>query len=188
MPTPLRRLPAAAALVVALLLAGCGALKPPPGRPPAAPAAPAAPHELPAAVGRIEPPGPGVAGLPGAEPRAPEVAAPEVAAPAPAQTGIASWYGRAFHGRRTANGERFDMRAMTAAHRSLPFHSLVRVRNPANGREVVVRINDRGPFKRGRIVDLSWAAAQRLGIQGLATVELWPLAVGGAEAAADQAR
>lgn len=181
MPTPLRRLPAAAALVAALLLAGCGALKPPPGRPPTA-AAPAlaAPHELPAPVGRVEPPGPGVAALPGAEPRPPEAA--------PAQTGIASWYGRAFHGRRTASGERFDMRAMTAAHRSLPFHSLVRVRNPANGREVVVRINDRGPFKRGRIVDLSWAAAQQLGIHGLATVELWPLAVGEMEAAAGEAR
>ncbi|WP_287989420.1 septal ring lytic transglycosylase RlpA family protein [Piscinibacter sp.] len=182
MPMPPRRLPAAAALLAALLLAGCGALKPPSGRPGTV-AAPATPHDLPAAVGRVEPPGPGVAALPGAEPRV-----PEAAAPAPAETGIASWYGRAFHGRRTANGERFDMRAMTAAHPRLPFHSLVRVRNPANGREVVVRINDRGPFKRGRIVDLSWAAAQRLGIQGLATVELWPLAVGGAEAAADQAR
>jgi rare lipoprotein A len=73
--------------------------------------------------------------------------------------GKASWYGPGFHGRRTASGERFDMNALTAAHRTLPFGTRVRVRNTENGREVVVRINDRGPHIAGRIIDLSKAAA-----------------------------
>ncbi len=88
------------------------------------------------------------------------------------EEGLASWYGRKFHGRRTANGEVYDMHAMTAAHRTLPLPSFARVTNPANGRSVVVRINDRGPFIQGRIVDLSYAAARRLGVQGLAQVQL----------------
>ena len=75
------------------------------------------------------------------------------------ERGLASWYGKKFHGRRTANGETYDMYAMTAAHPTLPLPSYARIRNPANGREVVVRINDRGPFHAGRIVDLSYAAA-----------------------------
>jgi len=77
--------------------------------------------------------------------------------------GRASWYGAKFHGRRTSSGERFDMNALTAAHKSLPFGTRVRVRNVANGREVVVRINDRGPHLRNRIIDLSKAAAAALG-------------------------
>ncbi|MDJ0644117.1 MAG: septal ring lytic transglycosylase RlpA family protein [Erythrobacter sp.] len=89
-------------------------------------------------------------------------------------TGIASYYGRRFHGRRTANGERFDMRAMTAAHRTLPFGTRVRVTNPRNGRSVVVRVNDRGPFIRGRSIDLSRAAAEKIGMisRGHARVKL----------------
>lgn len=89
-------------------------------------------------------------------------------------TGTASFYGRRFHGRRTANGERFDMNALTAAHRTLPFGSIVRVTNPANGRSVTVRINDRGPFIRGRVIDLSRAAARRIGMihRGHAPVKL----------------
>ncbi len=89
-------------------------------------------------------------------------------------TGIASYYGRRFHGRRTANGERFNMRAMTAAHRTLPFGTQVRVTNPRNGRSVVVRINDRGPFVSGRSIDLSRAAAQKIGMisRGHARVEM----------------
>lgn len=89
-------------------------------------------------------------------------------------TGLASYYGRKFHGRRTANGERFDMNAMTAAHRTLPFGTKVRVTNPSNGRSVVVRINDRGPFVRGRTIDLSRVAAEELGMiaRGHARVEL----------------
>lgn len=87
------------------------------------------------------------------------------AAPAPLAEGRASWYGARFHGRRTASGEPFDMHGFTAAHKTLPFGTLVRVLNPANGREVVVRINDRGPHVRGRIIDLSRAAAAALGFQ-----------------------
>ncbi|MBD2841476.1 septal ring lytic transglycosylase RlpA family protein [Erythrobacter rubeus] len=89
-------------------------------------------------------------------------------------TGVASFYGRRFHGRRTANGERFDMNAMTAAHKTLPFGTKVRVTNPRNGRSVVVRINDRGPFTRGRTIDLSRAAAREIGMiaRGHARVEL----------------
>ncbi|MDQ2735138.1 MAG: septal ring lytic transglycosylase RlpA family protein, partial [Pseudomonadota bacterium] len=87
--------------------------------------------------------------------------------------GLASWYGRQFHGRRTASGEIYDMYAMTAAHPTLPIPSYARIRNPANGREVIVRINDRGPFHAGRIVDLSYAAALRLDLlRGVAPVEL----------------
>jgi rare lipoprotein A len=78
------------------------------------------------------------------------------------QVGYASWYGREYHGKLTASGERFNMRDMTAAHRTLPFGTRARVMNLGNGRSVVVRINDRGPFKRGRIIDLSWGAARRL--------------------------
>jgi rare lipoprotein A len=82
----------------------------------------------------------------------------------PLAEGKASWYGPRFHGRRTSSGERFDMHDLTAAHTSLPFGTRVRVRNVANGREVVVRINDRGPHVRQRIIDLSRAAASALGI------------------------
>jgi rare lipoprotein A len=78
--------------------------------------------------------------------------------------GLASWYGHKFHGRRTASGERFDMNAFTAAHPSLPFGTQLTVRNPANGREVAVRVNDRGPHTNSRIIDLSRAAAQAIGL------------------------
>ncbi len=80
------------------------------------------------------------------------------------QLGLASWYGRGFHGRRTANGERFDMYAMTAAHRTLPLGSYVRVTSLTNSKSVVVRINDRGPYMRGRVIDLSYVAATALGM------------------------
>ncbi len=80
------------------------------------------------------------------------------------QTGIASWYGRDFHGKRTSNGEIYDMHAMTAAHKTLPLGVFVRVQNRNNGNETVVRVNDRGPFVKGRILDLSYAAAQKLGV------------------------
>ncbi len=80
------------------------------------------------------------------------------------ETGIASWYGTKFHGRATSSGERYDMYAMTAAHKSLPIPTYVRVENLDNGRSTVVRVNDRGPFHKGRIIDLSYAAATRLGI------------------------
>ena len=85
------------------------------------------------------------------------------AAPAWAQHGKVSWYGPGFQGRRTANGEIFDTNEMTMAHRSLAFGSKVRVTNLDNGRSIVVRVNDRGPYVGGRIADLSYAAASRLG-------------------------
>ena len=89
------------------------------------------------------------------------------------QRGLASWYGAKFHGRRTANGEVYDMYAMTAAHPTLPLPSYVRVRNPANDREAILRVNDRGPFHPGRIIDLSYTAALKLGLlRGVGVVEL----------------
>lgn len=94
------------------------------------------------------------------------------------EAGMASWYGPGFHGRRTASGERFDQYALTAAHPSLPFGTLVCVVSPKNGKSVVVRINDRGPFAKKRIIDLSQGAAQALGITGLRAVELWRLPEG----------
>ncbi|WLF83319.1 septal ring lytic transglycosylase RlpA family protein [Moraxella sp. ZY21109] len=80
------------------------------------------------------------------------------------QTGVASWYGRQFHGRKTASGETFDMNALTAAHRTLPLNCYVRVTNEKNGKSVVVKINDRGPFHGNRVLDLSYGAAKKLGI------------------------
>lgn len=90
------------------------------------------------------------------------------------QTGIASWYGPGFAGRLTANGEIFDPSEMTAAHKELPFNTLVRVHNLENGRNAVVRINDRGPFKAGRVIDLSRAGAEAIGMigSGVANVQL----------------
>jgi rare lipoprotein A len=88
------------------------------------------------------------------------------------QTGRASWYGKLFHGRRTANGERFNMNALTAAHRTLPLGSYVRVTNPATNDSVVVRINDRGPYVRGRVIDLSYGAARILHLQHVGTARV----------------
>ena len=88
--------------------------------------------------------------------------------------GIASWYGKRFHGKKTSNGEVYDMYAMTGAHTTLPLPSYVKVTNPANGRSVIVRINDRGPFKHSRLIDLSYAAAHKLRLisQGSGLVEV----------------
>lgn len=83
------------------------------------------------------------------------------------QQGKASWYGPRFNGRRTASGERYNMHELTAAHRTLPFGTVVRVRSLVNGKEVDVRITDRGPFSRGRVIDLSRAAAEAIGMLGL---------------------
>ena len=98
--------------------------------------------------------------------------------PAP-EVGMASYYGDALHGRRTANGERFDMHALTAAHRTLPFNTRVEVTNLENGRSVVVRINDRGPFVEGRVIDLSQAAAKELRFLGRGTTRVRLKIVGG---------
>lgn len=93
-------------------------------------------------------------------------------------TGIASWYGRYFHGRQTSNGERYDMYGDTAAHKTLPMNTMLLVKNLENGREMVVRINDRGPFVRGRILDLSYASAKKLGVikKGTAKVRITAMA------------
>ena len=88
------------------------------------------------------------------------------------QSGRASWYGPGFHGRKTASGETFNANALTAAHRTLPFGTRVRVMNKSTGRSVVVRINDRGPYAHGRVIDLSRASAQAIGISGIGSVEL----------------
>jgi rare lipoprotein A len=104
---------------------------------------------------------------------------PPVATPAPerpvfTQTGMASWYGKTHQGKTTANGEAFDMNAMTAAHRTLPFGTVVRVTNLANNRTAKIRINDRGPYVKGRIIDLSAHAARALGMtdDGVAKVRI----------------
>jgi rare lipoprotein A (peptidoglycan hydrolase) len=116
-----------------------------------------------------------------AAPTNPVAAQSAAQAGVPYETGLASWYGVPFHGRLTASGERYDMEAMTAAHKTLPFGSLVLVRCLDTGLSVEVRINDRGPFVAGRIIDLSAAAGRALGLEsrGLARVELrvlsWPL-------------
>jgi rare lipoprotein A len=112
--------------------------------------APPAPAPLPAEVESLQLPAPVAAEVPERE----------------VGRGLASWYGPRFHGRRTASGERFDQHAFTAAHRTLPFGTVVRVRSLVNGRTVEVRINDRGPFLKRRVIDLSRAAAEALGLLG----------------------
>ena len=98
--------------------------------------------------------------------------APETPRPGWQQRGIASWYGPGFHGKRTANGEVYDMDGISAAHKTLPFGSVVEVENLDNGRRLKVRINDRGPFIRGRVIDLSRGAARELGLIGPGTAKV----------------
>lgn len=95
----------------------------------------------------------------------------------PGRSVRASWYGGNHHGQRTASGEIFDRNALTAAHRSLPFGTVLRVTNPPNARQVLVRINDRGPFRAGRSLDLAEGAARRLGVAaaGVALVRIEPI-------------
>jgi rare lipoprotein A len=119
---------------------------------------------------RPEAPPPPVAAAPAQAYKATEIPPP----PDPTQTGVASWYGRWHHGKPTATGESFNMNAMTAAHRSLPLDSRVRVTNLENGKSIEVRVNDRGPYVDGRVLDLSAKAAERLDMkqQGLARVKI----------------
>jgi len=158
----------AGALCVAALLAACQTVPPSSGTALPAPAAkpvasPIASSDSETAIKPYEPVIPNVSltdevpqqGLLGGE------------SPREFQRGHASWYGSGFNGRRTASGERFDMHALTAAHRTLPFGTLVRVRSLVNGREVEVRITDRGPYSGNRIIDVSRAAAEELGMLGL---------------------
>ena len=174
-------------LLALLVLGGCASS--PPGSGVSVPSSAGLRPALPAdRDGPQANPPPDLAGVPDAEPRLetirtggpnkPYVALGQAFVPitkdAPfTERGLASWYGRKFHGLRTASGEVYDMYAMTAAHPTLPIPSYARVRNPKNGAEVVVRINDRGPFHSGRIVDLSYTAALKLGVlRGVAPVEL----------------
>lgn len=99
------------------------------------------------------------------------------------QTGIASWYGEAFHGKRTSSGTIYNMHELTAAHKTLPLPSLVRVTNLGNGKSVVVTVDDRGPFVKGRLIDLSYAAAKELDIVRSGTAEVEVEALGGASGA-----
>ncbi len=147
-------------VVSVLLLAGCGH-KPVSVVVPAAPSVEPRPSEQ---SGEAKPPE--ISG------EATEIA-PD-AKPLLVETGIASWYGAPYHNRRGSNGEIYDMHAMTAAHRTLPLGSIVRVTNPGTGAFAIVRITDRGPFIEGRIIDLSQAAAQKIGLvqKGTAIVRL----------------
>ncbi len=97
------------------------------------------------------------------------------------QRGEASWYGKKFHGKKTSSGEIYDMYAVTAAHKTLPLQTYVRVRNLNNNKEIDVRINDRGPFVRGRIIDLSYTAAKQIGIVGPGTAPVEIVALGSAD-------
>ncbi|KPJ78963.1 MAG: hypothetical protein AMJ54_01395 [Deltaproteobacteria bacterium SG8_13] len=94
------------------------------------------------------------------------------------QKGVASWYGKKFHGRKTSNGETYDMYGISAAHKTLPFNTVVRVHNLDNGQSIDVRINDRGPFVRGRIIDLSYGAAKQVGLVGPGTAPVEIVALG----------
>jgi len=93
------------------------------------------------------------------------------------QRGLASWYGKDFHGKKTSNGEIYNMYAMTAAHKTLPLGTFVRVHNLENSRRVEVRVNDRGPFVRGRIIDLSYSAANEIGVVGPGTARVEVIAL-----------
>jgi rare lipoprotein A len=191
-----RRRHGAAALQAALLaglLSACSSTPPPPPPGRSEPAPRTAPPRLslppsPDTDGPEANPPPDLHLVPDAEPRiepvrpggpnksyavAGQAYQPLAGDPPLVERGLASWYGRKFHGRPTASGEAYNMYAMTAAHKTMPLPSYARVRNPANGREVVVRVNDRGPFHPGRVVDLSYTAALKLGLLGgVATVEV----------------
>lgn len=97
------------------------------------------------------------------------------------ETGVASWYGPNFHGRKTANGETYDMNAVSAAHKTLPMNTYLLVKNLENDREIVVRVNDRGPFAKDRIIDLSKGAAEKIGMIGKGTARVQIAAMGEAQ-------
>ncbi|ACM32081.1 MULTISPECIES: septal ring lytic transglycosylase RlpA family protein [Diaphorobacter] len=178
-----------AGVLLAAVLAGCAA--PPADAPPVVAPGPTQALPGPAGAQADSPPDSGVSAPPRARKEGRVRSAPS--SPREADTaiergredeeesgvllgrGLASWYGGSLHGRRTASGERFDRGELTAAHRTLPFGARVCVRSLVNGKVVVVRVNDRGPFAPGRVIDLSQAAAQELGMVGLGIkpVEIW---------------
>ncbi len=153
-----------------LLVAGCATRTPTPPLEAPQPVPRLDPMQVPDALPMLEP-------IRAGGPNKPYEVLGESYVPLPAdaplsESGLASWYGGKFHGRRTASGETYDMYAMTAAHPTLPLPSFARVTNPANGHSVIVRVNDRGPFVKGRVIDLSYAAARKLGVAGLTTVKV----------------
>lgn len=172
-----------------LLLAGCAGA-PPSETPDSAPAQVSGEARRPGGYYKDDGPGDRVpdnlAAIPDAEPRAEPLSrfanrpyevfgkryVPLASVQPFRQRGLASWYGKRFHGQKTSSGERYDMYAMTAAHKTLPIPSYARVTRVATGRSVIVRINDRGPFHDGRVIDLSYAAAYRLGIIGTGSGEV----------------
>jgi rare lipoprotein A len=178
---------AAASVAVALWLVGCASVPPSTGPGPAAPTArspsgPGAPTAKTPHTQATEATPP-TDRTSAANHPAPAIDAPNAVTSEPTaaeraeatgwqEKGIASWYGPRFQGKRTASGERFDTNELTAAHKTLPFGTRVRVKSLVNGKEVVVRINDRGPFIKGRIIDLSRAAAEALGLSGIKQVVL----------------
>ena len=175
-PTRQRVHRAAAALAAVSVLAGCGLLAPAPA-PPAPVEAPPPPVVKPAPPPAAQDARPRVERINSGPPNHTYEIKGERYEPANTdvpmvETGLASWYGQPFHGRRTASGEVYDMNAMTAAHKTMPLPSYALVRNPANGRQVVVKVNDRGPFVKDRVIDLSRAAARKLRIGGVARVEV----------------
>ncbi len=182
----------AALFAVMLLAAGCSVMQPnvraPQATEPVAPSPPVAapaPTPPPVAAPRVLTPVPAipvdetpkVESLNRGAPNAPYVIDGERYAPfnedvSMTQVGVASWYGKPFHGRKTANGEIYNMHRMTAAHKTMPLPSYALVRHRVSGKEIIVRVNDRGPFIHGRVIDLSYAAAQALGIQGVGPVDV----------------
>lgn len=158
-------------LSLVLWLTACASSRPPTPRPPAPPdlstdgpplTVPPGLADVPNAVPRVEP-------LRTGGPNKPYEVAGRLYVPIASDVplvdrGGASWYGRKYHGRPTSSGEPYDMFAMTAAHPTMPIPSYARVTNPANGREVIVRVNDRGPFVPGRVIDLSYTAALKLDV------------------------
>ena len=145
-----------------LVMSGCAGLAPSAGRDGPPSQVPAGLERTPNAVPRVEP-------IRTGGPNKPYEAAGQRVVPLTRdqplrEEGLASWYGTKYHGRPTSSGEPYDMFAMTAAHRTMPIPSYARVKNPANGREVVVRVNDRGPFVFNRVIDLSYTAALKLGV------------------------
>ncbi|RZL00833.1 MAG: septal ring lytic transglycosylase RlpA family protein [Rubrivivax sp.] len=168
---------ALASLLALLILAGC-ASSPGPSGPPSSPSGRDGPPPVtPADLARTPDPEPRVEPIRQGGPNKPYTVLgrsyePMVADVPWKQRGLASWYGQKFHGRRTASGELFSLYGLTAAHRTLPIPSYVRVRHVASGREVIVRVNDRGPFHSSRVLDLSYAAALKLGIVSMGSAEV----------------
>ena len=160
------------ALGLLVLLAACTTAPPSPGRAAPGPVPMAPPTPAPASS---EAGGTPTDAAPLSMGSASDLPRPALLAGEPArefERGAASWYGPGFHGRLTASGERYDMHAFTAAHRTLPFGTMVRVHSLVNGRDVDLRITDRGPFSRNRIIDVSRAAAAELGMLGLGFKEV----------------